>query len=335
MNLQDALSSHKQIFIVCDRNVEAIARMLGDYPLLAMDCSEELKNMDSVLAICRWLLENNADRNALLLAVGGGITTDMAGFAASIYKRGIAYGNLPTTLLGQVDAGLGGKTGVNLDSYKNVIGVIRQPEFSFILPDVLRSLPKREFLSGAAEMLKTFIIRNAHDDYERTVKMLRNYALSGESPAGSAEGLKELSALIRDASGVKQDIAGKDPFEKGERRKLNLGHTWGHAIEWWQHSHGESAPYSHGEAVAVGIICAARKAEELGLAEKVPLPGGKSELLSEKLRADFAACGLPTQLPCLESELEPAIHKDKKAEDGKIRFVLPVKIGKVVIKKLS
>ncbi len=327
MDVKEVISKYRQVYIICDRNVEAFARLLGDYPVLTLYASESTKTMETVVGICRWLLEQGADRGALLLAVGGGVTTDMAGFAASIYKRGIDYANIPTTLLCQVDAGVGGKTGVNLDSYKNILGCIRQPEFTYIFPDVLRSLPRREFLSGAAEMLKTFIIKNQNDDYARAVKMLSDYARTGESPANSVEGLTELSALIQDASGVKQEIVDRDPFEHGERRKLNLGHTWAHAIEWWQRAGNEGvAPAgacTHGEAVAIGIICAARKAETLGIAE---------EGLSEKLRADFASCGLPTELPCSEAELESAMRKDKKAEAGKIRFVLPVRIGKVVIK---
>lgn len=327
MTIQEALAAHKQIYIVCDRNVEGFARFLGDYPLLAIDTSEELKTMNSVLGICRWLLEQGADRGALVMAAGGGITTDMVGFAASIYKRGIDYANIPTTLLAQVDASIGGKTGVNLDSYKNILGSFRQPEFTYIFPDVLRSLPRREFLSGAAEMLKTFIIKNVNGGYEKTVRLVGEYARGGANPACSAEGLTELSALIQDASNVKQDIVDKDPLEKGERRKLNLGHTWGHAIEWWQKTAAaEGRQFSHGEAVAIGIIQAARRAEELGLAEKG---------LAAKLKADFESCGLPTELPCPESELFKAMEKDKKAEGGKVRFVLPVKIGKVVVKSLS
>ncbi len=329
MTIQEALASHKQIFTVCDRNVEGFARFLGDYPLLAIDTSEELKTMDGVLDICRWLLAQGADRGALVLAAGGGITTDMVGFAASIYKRGIDYANIPTTLLAQVDASIGGKTGVNLDAYKNILGSFRQPEFTYIFPDVLRSLPRREFLSGAAEMLKTFIINNIHGNYEKAVRLIGDYASHGTNPACTAEGLTELSSLIQDASSVKQDIVDKDPLEKGERRKLNLGHTWGHAIEWWQMqpgNHALKAPFSHGEAVAIGIVQAARRSEELGLAE---------EGLAAKLKADFEACGLPTELPCPESELLPAMKKDKKAEGGKVRFVLPVKIGKVVVKNLA
>ena len=355
MDLRKTLDSYPAVFVVCDRAVEGFARLLGDYPTLTIYASESVKTAETAVDICRWLLEHGADRDALVLAVGGGVTTDLVGFAASIYKRGIAYANVPTTLLGMVDAGLGGKTGVNLDDYKNMLGTFRQPEFTWQFPDVLRSLPKREFLSGAAEMLKTFIIEDRDGGYARTVKMLSDYAETGVSPADTAAGLKELSALIAAASGVKQDIVGRDPLERGERRVLNLGHTWAHAIEWWQQRSAESgaAPariYTHGEAVAIGIVAAARKAEELGLAEPVAEgPGhaqpaasaGGGQSLSEKLATDFAACGLPTELPCSEAELSAAVAKDKKAETSKgsgsktINYVLPLRIGKVVVKAIT
>ena len=345
MDLRKTLDSYPQVFVVCDRTVEAFARLLGDYPTLTLYASESTKTPETAIEICRWLLEHGADRDALVIAVGGGVTTDVVGFAASIYKRGIRYANVPTTLLAMVDAGLGGKTGVNLDDYKNMLGSFRQPEFTWLLPDVLRSLPRREFLSGAAEMLKTFIIDNREDGYARTVKLLRAFASTGVSPVDTAAGLEELSALISAASAVKQDIVGRDPLERGERRVLNLGHTWAHAIEWWQHQPAEAASaaeprrtYTHGEAVAIGIIAAARKAEELGIAEAVPAGAPR---LSEKLAADFAACGLPTELPCGEDALAAAVARDKKAEASKgsgsktVNYVLPVRIGKVVISAVS
>lgn len=354
MNIRETIESYRQVFIICDRNVEAFAHALGDYPTLTVHASEATKTAETAVGICRWLMEHGADRDALVVAIGGGVTTDLAGFAASIYKRGIAYANVPTTLLAMVDAGIGGKTGVNLDGSKNMIGTFRMPEYTWLFPDLLRSLPRREFLSGAAEMLKTFIIEDRDGGYARTVKMLKAYAESGVSPAATADGIKELSALITAASGVKQDIVSRDPLERGERRVLNLGHTWGHAIEWWQVAGLQPAtdltggsspcnvppepagslscklPLSHGEAVAIGIICAARKAEELGIAGKSDGP-----LLSEKLAEDFAACGLPTELPCSEEALEPAMKRDKKAAgEGRIRYVLPVRIGKVVVRTL-
>lgn len=300
------LRKYKQVYVVCDRNVEVFARRIRHGNLLAITADEAHKTIDTVMEICRWLCDCGADRDALVLAIGGGVTTDMAGFAACIYKRGIRYANIPTTLLSMVDAGIGGKTGVNLDGYKNLLGVIRQPEFTAIFPEVLETLPDREFRSGLAEMLKTFIIKNPAHAYERTVA-------EGPTPE-----------LIQLAAGIKQEIVEKDEFESGLRRKLNLGHTWAHAIEWWQKEAGRKEQFTHGEAVAIGMVQAARFAEKIGIAED---PG-----LAAKIKKDLDACGLPTELPCPAEELLPAILKDKKAYGSKIKLVLPCKIGKVVVK---
>ena len=302
--LASELKNYKQVFVVCDRNVEGFAKHLaGRREMMPIDADEKHKTIDTVMQICRWLLSKGADRDALVLAVGGGVTTDMAGFAASIYKRGVRYANVPTTLLSMVDAGIGGKTGVNLDGFKNLLGVIRQPEFTAIFPEVLQTLPEKELRSGLAEMLKTFIIKNPSHAYERTV----------------AEG--PLPELIQLAAGIKQEIVEKDEFESGVRRKLNLGHTWGHAIEW-----RFPGAFSHGEAVAIGMVQAARYAEKAGVAEKG---------LAERIEKDLKACGLPTALPCSVKELMPAIANDKKAQNGQIRLVLPARIGKVVVKKVD
>ena len=306
----------KEIFVVCDRNVETLAAGIAEgRPMLPITADEDHKTMDSVVRICRWLMEQGADRNAVVYAVGGGVTTDLVGFAASIYKRGVRYVNYPTTLLCQVDAGIGGKTGVNLDGYKNMIGVTRFPAATRILPEALKTLPAREMRSGAAELLKTFIIED-NGNYDRAVKVL-------SAPVTDFDALHK---LVLEAAEVKYRIVEQDPFEEGPRRKLNLGHTYGHAIEWYQHTHGVAGPLSHGEAVAIGMIRAAEISERLGTAKAG---------LSSRLRADFSACGLPTELPCPEEELEKAIWKDKKVENGRIHFVLIKKIGKVIIEELD
>ena len=307
----------KSIYVIYDRNVESFALKLAEgRPAYAITSDEEHKTMDTVLELCRWLLAQGADRDAQVWAVGGGVTTDLVGFAASIYKRGVRYANFPTTLLSQVDAGIGGKTGVNLDGYKNMIGVTRFPVFTRILPEVLQSLPPRELRSGAAEMLKTFLIDNKGGRYEKAVKVL-----SDPRPDYHA-----LAPLIEAAAAIKRKIVEQDPYEENLRRCLNLGHTYAHAIEWYQHTHGTADPMTHGEAVAVGIVQAALLSERLGVCQAG---------LAERLRADLAACGLPTDLPCPEAELEPALWKDKKAEKGILHFVLIKKIGKVIIKDLD
>ena len=310
----------ENIFVVCDRNVETLARSLAPgRPLLAIVADEEHKNMDTVLGICRWLLECGADRDAVVYAVGGGVTTDMAGFAASIYKRGVRYVNYPTTLLCQVDAGIGGKTGVNLDGYKNILGVINFPLETRILPQALETLPERELRSGAAEMLKTFIIKDG-GNYRRAVSFFSRLAESGDRQAALKAGAETLGSLVRAAVSVKAEIVSADQFENGVRRKLNLGHTFAHAIEWRSHS------ISHGQAVSVGIVCAARLSAALGLC-----PGD----LPDMLAGDLGRCGLETALPFRLADLHDAMLKDKKAEDGSVRFVLIRGIGDTDVVSLT
>jgi len=298
------LAHEPEVFVVYDRNVAWVAGEMP-WPALAIETSETRKTMDAVLDICRWLMDAGASRNALVLAIGGGITTDIAGFAAGIYKRGIRYANLPTTLLSQVDAAIGGKTGVNLDGYKNMLGVFRMPEVTFLCADVLRTLPRREFLSGLAELLKTFLLADA-DAYAD--------ALSGVN-----------QDLITKAARIKADIVERDPYEKGERAKLNLGHTFGHAIEHEARLWGDDI--THGEAVAMGILLAARLGESLGISEKG---------LAARLKADFQAAGLPTDCPYPLETLKEAMGKDKKAlGGGMVKFVLPVKPGQVVFHEMN
>ena len=296
------LSSEPEVYVVYDRNV---AWVVKDFPwkALPIETSESRKTLETVEGICRWLVEQNASRSALILAVGGGITTDMAGFAASIYKRGIRYANLPTTLLSQVYAAIGGKTGVNLDGYKNMLGAFRMPEATFISADVLRTLPQRELRSGLAELLKTFLLADA-EAYETV--LLRGVT----------------QELILKAARIKEEIVGRDPFEKGERAKLNLGHTFGHAIE-----HASAGSIPHGEAVAMGIILAARLGESLGIS---------TIGLSRGLKADFEAAGLPTDCPYPLETLKDAMAKDKKAlGGGKVKFVIPVTPGEVVFHEMN
>ena len=353
-----------EVFVVCDRAVRHLADDLvreshslaetGQASaviraILPIDASEAEKGMDTVLAICRWLLESGADRSSLLLAIGGGITTDMAGFAASIYKRGIRFAFIPTTLLAQVDAAIGGKTGVNFLDLKNMLGVIRQPEWTWICPEPLRTLPLRDFRSGAAELLKTFLLENRNDHYARAVRLLTELCGTGcpgrVALAPAAE--RELQELIAEAAAVKAGVVSRDAEEHGERRKLNLGHTFAHGIEWAAQQlsregggpGAESVSVTHGEAVAIGIVLAARLAEKLGLTERPDDPGADggpaSKGLAVRLEADFAACGLPTESPFPPDALEEAMTKDKKADGGSVRFILPVAVGKVVEKALA
>lgn len=356
------LKGYPAVFVVADRQVKSSAEQvvkayeaqnpdnLGTLPhpsnLLLLDVSEENKSMSTVLEICKWLMDNDAGRNALLLAIGGGITTDMAGFAASIYKRGIRFAYVPTTFLSQVDAAIGGKTGVNFQNYKNILGVIRQPEFTYICPEVLGTLPYRDFLSGAAELLKTFIIDNAGNNYEKAVEVLSEIHESIDRKQAIALHLAEIEELAADAARIKAGIVERDEFECGERRKLNLGHTFAHAIESVSMSGHYSAEsgISHGEAVAMGMIMAAKASEQYynpasensmrsddiaGQNDTATSEGGES--LSSRLVRDFSRCGLPTECPFPPESLSGAMKKDKKAENGIVHFVLIRAIGDVRI----
>lgn len=353
------LKGYPAVFVVADRQVTSSAEqvvraheeqkpegaLLHPSNLLLLDVSEENKSMSTVLEICKWLMDNDAGRNALLLAIGGGITTDMAGFAASIYKRGIRFAYVPTTFLSQVDAAIGGKTGVNFENYKNILGVIRQPEFTYICPEVLGTLPYRDFLSGAAELLKTFIIDNAGNNYEKAVEVLSEIHGSIDRKQAIALHLAEIEELAAAAAKIKAGIVERDEFECGERRKLNLGHTFAHAIESVSMSgrYGAESGISHGEAVAMGMIMAAKASERYynpapeDSMRPENIAGQKDtegESLSSRLVRDFSRCGLPTECPFPPESLSGAMKKDKKAENGIVHFVLIRAIGDVRIEDL-
>lgn len=303
----ERLSPYKEVFLVYDSSLEATARKLrGEAPQIkgayALNAGE--KTMDQVLDICRFLAWKGADRDALLLAMGGGTITDIAGFAASIYKRGLKVAFLPTTLLAIADAAWGGKNGVNLDGVKNVLGAFLSPEFVCPLTETLKTLPDRQILSGGAEILKTFLLFD-EEKYHEAVEAL------------AKRDITHLAALAEEAARLKMQLVEKDPFDKAERMLLNLGHTFGHALEWYAPSR-----YTHGEAVAAGILKAAQISEDRGLAEKG---------LAEALKADFARCGLPTEFPVPEEKLQVAIAQDKKKSEGRVHLVLLKKIGEAVI----
>lgn len=345
--LEGYLEGYQHVFVVMDEEVAMkcpvayeVSQMLNrrGVPGMLVEATEEAKCMDTVMNICGWLLDNGADRDALVLAIGGGITTDMVGFASSIYKRGVRFAHMPTTLLSQVDAAIGGKTGVNFGGYKNMLGTICQPEFTFICPQVLESLPMEVFQAGAAEMLKTFMIEdNGH--YHAAVDLLKRLTadfiavceddstLSYQEdkwPEVLAARLHELTPLIAAAVRVKAGIVSRDQFENGERRKLNLGHTFAHAIESLSHKYHNDI--DHGHAVALGMVYAARLAERLELAE----PG-----LAAAVEKDLDESLLLIINPYPLERMAGAMRKDKKAADGKVHFVLPRSIGDVTVQDLT
>ena len=344
--LEGVLERYPHVFAVMDANVAMhcpasadIAEIMNrkGVPGKLIEASEETKTMDTVMDICGWLLDNGADRDALVLAVGGGITCDMVGFAASIYKRGVHFAYVPTTLLAQVDAAVGGKTGVNFDRYKNMLGIIRQQDFTFICPEVLVSLPHREFIAGVAEMLKTFIIDD-NGNYQKAVDVLsemsQGYSLLPEESAADywsdcvAAYSSELMYLVEEAVRVKAGVVSRDQYERGERRKLNLGHTFAHAIETL--AQREGSDISHGEAVAMGLVMAARLSDRVfrgDMDTPTELEGG--------LAIDLCDCGLYPQCPYDIEDMAEIMLKDKKAEGGRVHFILINEIGDVTSYSLA
>jgi 3-dehydroquinate synthase len=273
---------------------------------------EQHKNLDWANAIYTALLINAFDRRSPLVALGGGVIGDLTGFAAATYMRGVPFIQAPTTLLAMVDSSVGGKTGVNHPMGKNMIGAFYQPRLVLMDPGALATLPKEEFLSGMAEVIKYGVIR----DQELFAYLERNR----DKILAREEG--PLVHIISRSCEIKADVVCKDEREGGLRAILNFGHSIGHAIETLEH-------YSmrHGEAVAIGMVYAARLAHRMAYCDaRVP----------ERIEALLAAYGLPTSLAALADRPEPnqlldVLQLDKKADGGKVRFILPKRIGEVVI----
>jgi shikimate kinase/3-dehydroquinate synthase len=262
---------------------------------------EQHKRLDTVRALYDQFLAGDLDRSGTVLALGGGVTGDIAGFAAASFMRGVRFTQVPTTLLAMTDASVGGKTGVDLPQGKNLVGAFKQPAMVFIDLDVLETLPEEEIRAGMAEVIKHGVI-GAPD-------------LFAELEASQAP--ITTSQLARSIQ-VKIDVIEKDPFEKGRRAVLNLGHTTAHGLE-------RLSDYAmrHGEAVSIGMVAAARIADKIGLAEPT---------LADRIEAVLAAWGLPMMCPPYQADaiLEAMAH-DKKKRGRTLRWVLPRQIGAVEI----
>jgi len=275
---------------------------------------EQYKNLDWANAVFTALLINAFDRRSPLVALGGGVVGDLTGFAAASYMRGVPFVQVPTTLLAMVDSSVGGKTGVNHPMGKNMIGAFYQPRLVLMDLEALKTLPKEELLSGMAEVIKYGVIwdRELFDFLEKNREKILNLE---EGPLGH---------IIRRSCEIKADVVSKDEREGGLRAILNFGHTVGHAVETLSDYRSR-----HGEAVAIGMVYAAKLAHRTGLCDaRVP----------ERIEKLINAYGLPTSLSMMKSrptatQFMDMIQVDKKAEAGKVRFILPKKIGEVVITK--
>jgi 3-dehydroquinate synthase len=296
--------------IITDVNVGQL------YPLgstagnvITIGTGEKIKTLDTVRDIYDHLVSSGVDRSAFIVGIGGGIVCDITGFAASTFLRGVRYGFVATTLLAQVDASVGGKNGVNFQGYKNMVGLFHQPEFVICDPDLLKTLPRKEIACGLAEIVKHAAIADAD---------LFAY-LEAHAEAILALERQAIEKLVRVSVRIKSSIVSRDETEKGERRLLNFGHTFGHAIE-------KVSGAVHGEAVSMGMVIASALSVKKGLL---------SVEEDRRLRAILKNLNLPTRSAASRQKILDAITKDKKKAGDHIHFVLLDGIGSARVDQLT
>ena len=315
--LNDLGAGEKRLCIVTDSVVDAL---YGEevLTLLTENCrkavkyvfpaGEESKTLDTVKDVYTFLIEEGFDRKDMLIALGGGVVGDLTGYAAATYLRGIDFIQIPTTLLSQADSSIGGKTGVDFDGYKNMVGAFKMPRLVYMNLSVLQSLEDRQFFSGFAEVMKSALIKDA-PFYEWLIENM--YEICEKD-------LNVLEEMVMRCCGIKKLVVEKDPTEQGDRALLNLGHTVGHAIE-----KAKNFELYHGECVALGTVAAA-------------YISWKKEMLSMEEYYEIRDMFVPFYLPISVEDIDPQeilrlTKSDKKMTAGKIRFILLKKIGKAVI----
>ena len=321
--LTDALEplalAERKVCIVTDSNVDPlygaqVEEMLrivsGECVRYVFPAGEESKTLDTVKEIYKFLIENHFNRKDLLIALGGGVVGDLAGYTAATYLRGIEFIQIPTTLLSQADSSVGGKTGVDFEGYKNMVGAFYMPKLVYMNIATLQSLSDRQFYSGFAEVMKSALIKDGNF-YEWLIDQM--YEICERD-------VETLSEMVERSCTIKKLVVEKDPMEKGDRALLNFGHTIGHAIEKYM-----NFTMTHGECVALGCVAAAF------------ISWKKNWLSMEEyyeIRDMFVPFYLPISIDNLDIEEVLRLTKsDKKAENGYIKFILLKKVGKALIDK--
>lgn len=300
---------YEQIFVLADTHTAELCYpllrpFLPAHHLIVVAAGESEKNITTCTDIWHKLADHTAGRNALLIDLGGGVIGDMGGFAAATYKRGIDFVQVPTTLLSQVDASVGGKLGIDLDSIKNLVGLFCDPKAVFISPRFLQTLPSRQLHSGFAEMLKHGLISDA--------------AYWDHLASADVQDTTTMMQLIKHSVEIKRSVVEADPFEKGLRKILNFGHTIGHAIESWSMTH-DADPLLHGEAIAIGMICEAKLSA---------MANGLSDTALQEVTNRIMQRYEHYQLEKIPFDaLMHAMKLDKKNFNNSIRFSLLRQIG--------
>jgi 3-dehydroquinate synthase len=298
----------KNAIVITDENVFHLhQKRFRKWKTIVLKPGEAFKIQGTVDSVIGQLIEMHADRSTTLVGIGGGVITDLTGYTASVYMRGIRFGFIPTTLLSMVDASIGGKNGIDVGVYKNMVGTIRQPSFIFQDLAFLNSLPENEWRNGFAEVIKHAAIRDA--------AMFRELEQNG--PGNYRKRKSLASSLIRRNALLKTKLVQQDEFEKGDRKLLNFGHTLGHALE-------NQYALSHGEAIAIGMSYASRLSQHiLGFKHAASLIS-----LLEKY-------GLPTFAEFDRDKVIQVLKMDKKKLGDGISFILLERIGKAVIRQIS
>ena len=299
----DKIVDKTQAIYITDENVYALhQKKFKGKKTIVIPAGEEHKQQATVDFIIEALLNFGATRQAVLIGVGGGVVTDIVGYVAGVYMRGVAVGFVPTTILAMVDASIGGKNGIDVGLYKNMVGLIRQPQFLVYDVDFLKSLPKHQWENGFAEIIKHAAIKDA--------KMMKE--LSMNNIGYYQKNKKALASLIERNVQIKIRVVQKDEFEKGDRKLLNFGHTIGHAIE-------NQHVLLHGHAISIGMVYAAKISQVLtGFSE--------TNILVETLKK----YGLPTAMHFDIQEAMQVMQKDKKKASAGMQYVVLQKIGKAV-----
>jgi len=294
--------------LITDENVfSAQQTKFKGWKTIVIKAGEEFKNQSTIDSVVQQLIGMEADRKTTLVGIGGGVVTDITGYVASIYMRGISFGFIPSSLLAMVDASIGGKNGIDIGVYKNMVGVIRQPSFLLFDPSLLQTLPENEWRNGFAEIIKHASIKDA-----AMFKQLEEHEVSFYQRKK-----KELNALVQRNALLKTRVVQQDEFEKGDRKLLNFGHTLGHALE-------NQYELSHGEAISIGMGFASTLSKKINGFKNVDRV---VELLKKY--------GLPTSMEFDKEKVINVLKMDKKKTKHSINFILLEKIGKAYIQSIS
>ena len=304
--LKNVIGDTRTVFITDENVFAAHEKQFRKKDVIVLKAGEEHKNQATVDEVINRLIQMGADRKTVLVGVGGGVVTDITGYIASIYMRGLAFGFVPTSLLAMVDASIGGKNGIDVGVYKNMVGVIRQPSFLLFDPLLLQTLPLNEWQNGFAEIIKHASIKDA--------AMFRQ--LEQNDVAFYQKKRKEIGVLIQRNALLKTKVVQQDEFERGDRKLLNFGHTLGPALE-------NQYDLSHGQAISIGMAYASALSRRIsGFKDKDRLPN----LLNRY--------GLPTSTDFNKDKVIEVLKMDKKKTKNSIHFILLEKIGKAVIKEI-